>query len=251
MSSTPSLIKEMKIKTGAVVVSQEDKNETSYINNYGQEIKFIRSDNRGVGRSRNLAIINATADICLIADEDMIYVDNYEKIVFDEFKKRPDADIILFSIESLNPDRPCYEETRNHIVNKLNFMKYGACRVAFRRESILKNNIFFSLMFGGGARYGSGEDSIFLNDCLKYGLKIYACTKKIADVKQEESSWFTGFNKKYYFDKGALFSAMGKYNSLLLIPLMAIRGKNEFKDKFSVKQVIDFMVKGRKDYLGK
>ena len=35
-------------------------------------------------------------------------------------------------------------------------------------------HITFSLLFGGGAKYSNGEDSLFLKDCLKYGLVVYA-----------------------------------------------------------------------------
>lgn len=251
MNSDSSLIEEMNLQTDAVIINQCNENKVEVIEKDNFNVKFISDANRGVGRSRNLAIINSDADICLIADEDMVYVDGYEKIVRTEFEKNQEADIILFSLESLNPNRPLYKEVSNHWVGNRNFRKYGACRVAFKRDVILKNNIFFSLMFGGGAKYGSGEDSLFLRECLRNKVKIFASTQKVADVKQDDSSWFTGYNEKYYTDKGALFGAMGAMSSLFLIPVMALRAKETYKDKFSYKQVKNFMMQGRKEYLKK
>lgn len=251
MNSDSSLIEEMNLQTDAIIINQCNENKVELIKRDNFNVKFISDVNRGVGKSRNLAIINSDADICLIADEDMVYVDGYEEIVRAEFEKNSDADMILFSLESSNPERPLYKEESDHWVGNRNFRKYGACRIAFKREVILKNNIFFSLMFGGGAKYGSGEDSLFLGECLKDKIKIFASTQKIADVKQEDSSWFTGYNEKYYTDKGALFGAMGSLSSLFLIPIMALKTKETYKDKFSYKQVKSFMMQGRREYLKK
>ena len=41
-------------------------------------------------------------DIILLCDDDVIYNDNYEKIVISEFKKHPDADLITFNLNSPN-----------------------------------------------------------------------------------------------------------------------------------------------------
>ena len=35
-----------------------------------------------------------------------------------------------------------------------------------------------------------------------------ACKDNIGIVKQDESTWFSGYNEKYYHDRGALFAAM-------------------------------------------
>ena len=45
------------------------------------KIKFISCDEKGLSKSRNKAINNATGDICIIADDDVTYSDDYiEKI---------------------------------------------------------------------------------------------------------------------------------------------------------------------------
>lgn len=248
MNSDDSILNRMRIDSDAVIINQTDYNKIEYLNKNGKTIKFMSNDNRGVGRSRNLALMNSKADICLIADEDMIYVDNYEEVARKEFEKHPDADLIAFTVESLNPERPCYKETNDHKVNKLNFMKHGACGLAVKRASILKNNIMFSLMFGGGAKYGSGEDSLFLSECLDKGLVMYSVSAKIADVTQEDSTWFKGYTDKYYFDKGALFAAMGKYRSILLIPAMSVKMKGTYSGEKSISSVMKLMFNGRRDF---
>ena len=69
-----SLIDKMRIKTDAVVVNQcQEDNSQEFIKN-GHRIRWINSSTRGLSISRNICLENATADICLIADDDLEYL---------------------------------------------------------------------------------------------------------------------------------------------------------------------------------
>lgn len=202
------ILKEMNISSDAIIVNQcaEDRIERFKYNDHN--ILVMSFNERGVGLSRNTALMRATQDICVFADEDMVYVDHYSEIIEREFEKNPKADVILFRIDSLNSERPLILIKKNKRVRRKEAMRYGCARVAIRRSSQQKSNIWFSLLFGGGAKYGSGEDTIFLQDCLKKGLKIYKSTQKIADIKQEDSTWFDGYTSKLFFDKGVLLATV-------------------------------------------
>ena len=246
-----SLYNEMNLHTDAVIINQCDRFERTVSTINGNELKFYSFNERGVGRSRNHALMNSSADICMLADEDMIYVDGYEKIVLRAFKKNPKADIILFEIESLNPERKCAVIKKNARITLFNGLKYGACRIAFKREKVIRSNIWFSLMFGGGAKYGSGEDSLFIYECIKKGLKLYTCKEKILDVKQDTSSWFTGYGEKYYKDKGALFAAMTPRYSKLLSVIFAAKWYQKYKSNYKFTQIVKLMFDGVDDYMQK
>ena len=90
----------------------------------------------------------------------------------------------------------------------LGCMRFGAARVGARLASLREKHITFSTDFGGGTKYGSGEDSLFFRDCLREGLRIYAYPAVIGHLRPEPSSWFTGYNEKYFFDKGVLWSQL-------------------------------------------
>ena len=85
---------------------------------------------------------------------------------------------------------------------------------AFRRRDNPEQNRVFALndlepdaeyIF---RKYGSGEDSLFFRDCLREGLRIYTYPAVIGHLRPEPSSWFTGYNEKYFFDKGVLWSQL-------------------------------------------
>ena len=197
----------MNVKSDAIIINQCDCCAFDVFEKDGSILKMYSFDERGIGLSRNSALMRSNADIIEFADDDMIFTDTYREDVLREFEKHPEADAIIFSLESLNPKRPLLKIKEFGRVSKIEALKYGCARLAVRREKVIHNNIFFSLLFGGGAKYACGEDTIFLQDCIRAGLKIYRSSVKVADVKQDSSSWFDGYTENYYHDKGALFAA--------------------------------------------
>lgn len=248
-----SIVREMNLQTNSIIINQADYFGYEQKKNNSMEIKMYSFNERGVGLSRNNALMRSTADICLMADDDMVYKDGYEEIVLNAFLNNPSADMIMFNV----PIHKKNGETKIKIkrggrVHFFNALKYGTVNIAFRREIIYKKNISFSLLFGGGARYGSGEDSIFIFNSLKNRLKIYSSTEVIAHIEESESTWFTGFNKKYFFDRGALFRAMtGKTISIIMMIQFLIRKKHLYSGELEPLNAFKEMIKGSKDFVKK
>lgn len=243
-----SLLDKMNIQTDAIIINQCDRNQFEDIKYKNNLVKFISLNERGVGRSRNNALLRADSDICLFADEDVSYVDGYEDIIIDAFKKYPDADIIVFNLESTNKQRPIYQITKEHRIRKYNFLKYGTVRIAAKVSSLRKANVHFSLLFGGGTKYGSGEDSLFLKDCITRGLKMYAVPQKIGYVSQDDSCWFRGYNEKYFHDKGALYYCISNRYSKLLCLQFLIRKRKKLCKDIDVMTAYKLMLNGIEDF---
>ncbi len=240
-----SLYDNMNIHSDAIIVNQSDKHSFKTLKKDDYDVIVYNFDERGVGLSRNTALMRATADIVEFADDDMIFTDTHQRDVLKVFEEHPEADAILFSVESLNIERPSLKIKKFKRVSKIEALKYGCARLAVKREKIIYNNITFSLLFGGGARYGSGEDTLFLQDCIRSGIKIYKSPVKIANVKQEESSWFNGYNQKYYTDKGALCAAIFPRLCYLYAILKVIRLKSK---NYSKLEIFQMYLKGISDF---
>jgi glycosyltransferase involved in cell wall biosynthesis len=241
-----SLLEKMNIYSDAIIVNQCEKTEFEEFDYKGNCIRFLSLEEKGIGLSRNNALMRATSDICLLADDDVTYKSNYEDLVCNAFKDNPLADIIVFNVPSTNPKRPSQEIRRSGRVRRFNSLKYGAVRIAFKTTKIKEANIYFSLLFGGGAIYGSGEDSLFLYECIKKKLKVYACPTVIGYVSQEDSSWFSGYTDKYFIDKGVLFSHLfDKYSTLMCLQF-AVRHREMFASKKNWREVFMLMKKGSK-----
>ncbi len=197
---------EMNIQSDVVFANQADRHSYEEAMIDGNRVKMITTPYRGVGNNRNMAILHATGDILMFADDDVIYSDGYAKGVIEAFESVPDADMMVFHCTT-NSDRGMPDIDAVKRVRIWNSMRYGTFCFVIKKESLLKNNLNFTQLFGGGSRYCAGEDNLFMRDALKRGLKVYAHPFTIAFVKQDESTWFKGYDEKFFFDNGAWLNA--------------------------------------------
>lgn len=224
-----SLLQKMNIQSAVIIGNQCDKNSVETFDYNGHKVTYLNFAERGVGLNRNNALMRATGDICLFADDDMEYVDDYCGVIQDAFKQLPDADVIIFNLEEEKPTR--YVIRKLEKVGYLNYLRYGTARVAFRLKSVRKNGIYFNQCFGGGTEHCHGEDNIFLTDCIKAKLKIYAVPKTIAKLTEErESTWNSGYDEKYLIDQGCLYRAISRrWWKLLCLQDAIRRGKRDYQ----------------------
>lgn len=224
-----SLIEKMNINSDVIVGNQCDRNSIEVFEYCGNKAVYLNFAERGVGLNRNNALMRADGEFCLFADDDMKYVEGYEKLVEGAFAEHPDADVIAFNLKEKNPSR--YIITKVRKVNYFNYLRYGTARIAVRLDKIRKNGIMFNLCFGGGTEHCHGEDNIFLTDCLKSGLKMYALPITIAELTEErKSTWNSGYDKKYLEDQGALYRAISKkWWKLLCLQDAVRRSRRDYK----------------------
>lgn len=221
-----SICERMNISTDAIIINQADCFEYKRFSYKGNRIDFYTFNDRGVGVSRNNALMRSVADIVEFADDGMIFLDNYKEIVKGAFNSLPDADAILFNVHSLNPNRPFYQIKECKRVGLVEARNFATPMLAVKREKLLYHNIHFSLLFGGGTKYGAGEDTVLIYDMIKAGLHVYSFPVKIADDVRDKSTWFTGFNEKFFFDKGALIEKTHPKIAKLLAFLLAIKHRS-------------------------
>jgi len=240
-----SILERMNISSDALIGNQCDHNSIDHITYKKHDVTFYSFAERGVGLNRNNTLMRSKADICIFADDDMIFYDNYEEIIKKAFLELPDADVLCLNID---------DEPKIRIVNKkvsrvrwYNYGKYGAARIAIRREAIIRNGIFFNLSFGGGAEYSQGEDTLFLFECLKKGLHVYAVPATVAKlIECRESTWFKGYTDKFFFDKGVYYACLHFPLSWLLGLRFCIKYRKRYKDQFSWVHAYRKLVDGMK-----
>ncbi|RHV33238.1 glycosyltransferase family 2 protein [Ruminococcus sp. OM05-10BH] len=240
-----SLVKKMNIQTDAIIGNQCDFNRIEKKMVDGHQITYLSFSEKGVGLNRNNTLMRSTGDILLFADDDMRYLDGYEKVLVDNFQKYPQADVLVFNIK----EKPILRSVikKPYRVRWNNFMRFGAVRIAVRAESIKRNGIYFNLCFGGGTEHSHGEDTLFLAECLRKKLKIYAVPCYIAELKDErESTWFRGYNNKYFRDKGILYYTISRPLSKILCLQDAIRHEKIYKTPWQATYKI--MSRGIKEY---
>ncbi len=201
------IIKKSNVQTDVVVVNQCDRNlveSFDFVNKKGEtcHAKFINTTERGLSRSRNMAIANAEdADVCLICDDDEYLFDDYPQKILDSYKEEPEADIIAFSL-----DRKDHPKVFPNKKFKLGFKSIGqisSLQISFRRNRIVNTDINFDVKMGSGSGNGGGEENMFLHTCRRKGLKMMYFPKVIATILSTgNSKWFKGYTNEYFRNLG-------------------------------------------------
>ena len=243
------LSERMNLETDAIIVNQCDHFAYQEYQHRGRSVKCFSMAERGVGLSRNTALLHADAEICLFSDEDIVFYPGYEELVLKAFRENPDADLITFNFK-VDPRRTTYYNTERGRIRWYNYGRYPTYAAAARTESLRRANVSFSLLFGGGARYSNGEDSLFFRDCLKKGLHLYAETAELGEEIYRESTWFKGYNEKFFFDRGVLYRYLyGRLAGLFALRFLYAH-KKEMLQKIGLSDAYRFMKQGIREGKG-
>ena len=240
------LIESMHIASDAVIVNQCDRDSSREVKKDSNRIKIIESPTRGVGVNRNLCIDNSFGDIILFGDDDIVYDKDYAKKVCDEFDKHPEAELITFNV-SVCDERRTYTNEGFKKLSSMNIGRYPAYSIAVKRDVLLDKKVRFSPLFGGGAKYSNGEDSLFLKDAFKKQIAMYATDVHIGEEIPRESTWFEGYTEKFFHDRGVLFAFLYGKNAWLWRLRFILVKKEMFEGKIKRGEANRLMKEGIKE----
>jgi glycosyltransferase involved in cell wall biosynthesis len=242
-----SYINTLNIETNCTIINQCNEEEKLNICDNNRSIQFISTSERGLSRSRNMAIENAKSDMCILCDNDVEYVPGYEKLILKQFEDNPKFDIIIFFVNrNVEGSKPYFHRKKK--LSYISVLKTFSPEIAFRRNSLMSKNIIFKEEFGAGSKYCMGEENIFLYECLKKRLKILYVPVKIADLRYEESTWQGISSVQELYNRGAIFYAMtNKFSDLLIIQYI-LRKRKLYRKEISLIDSYKIMRKGKYDY---
>lgn len=236
-------LKKMNINTDAIVINQTDCETLEKLNFEGYKVKIFSNSELGVAKSRNMALKNAAGDICILADDDMQFTDGYKETVIDIYE-RHNADIIIFNFAN-DDDKLNRKNQTVKNVNIFNYMNYGAARITFKNDAIKNKNISFKETYNGIPLPTCGEDTLFLREALKNGLKIIAVPEALAKLQStRESTWFKGYTKEYFFDKGVILEIAHPLLSIPFALFLVLKHKEYSESGFSKLKIFKEILKG-------
>lgn len=234
-------LQQKHIDFNSLIINQTNNN----IITQEQNIIMMNFNEIGIANSRNRAIENATGDVCIISDDDVVYVENLQQIINQAFEANPDADIITFRI--MTPEGDLFKDYKDEAFehNMKSILRVSSIEVAFKLDRIKNKNIKFDEKFGLGSKYISGEENIFLMDCIKSGLNIKYVPVTIGIHKKETSGRI--LNEKAIYSKGALFYRLFGMKCLYLNGGFIVKKSKIIK--FNKIRAIYLIYKGTLDYI--
>lgn len=243
------LCDKMHIASDALIINQSDCVKYECLFYHGYKIECYTFAERGLSRSRNNALLRCTGEILCIADDDMVYTDTYREDIINEFQKHPEADALVFNVTALNDERSGKPIEKYARVGKRESREYGSVHIAIRKRALIGKNVYFNTLFGSGATYSCGEDTLFLKELIEKDLKLYKTPIRIASVDMSDSTWFKGYNEKYFKDKGALIEAAYPRCSYLLAILQSVRNSKKSLGSYKkAAKLFSYYTSGIADY---
>ena len=205
MNQDSSIIQRSNVQTDVVVINQCDEErylEFDFSNKQGKNChaKFISTTERGLSRSRNMAIRNCDSDICLICDDDEVLADSYEEYILTAYNNLPQAGIITFPFHRI--DKPAFFSNKQSAIGFKDIMRTASIQITFKLSLISEHTIFFDEKMGSGTGNGGGEENKFLYDYYKKGVKMYYVPDYITTLDNNESLWRNGFTEEYFRNWG-------------------------------------------------
>lgn len=235
-----SVVKQTNLQSDAIVVNQCDHDSREIINitsKTGKEccVTYINTTERGLSRSRNMAIRNSDSDICLLCDDDEYLEDDYKEKIIRAYLDHPNENIIVFVIERRDYDEPKSYPLKEGYVGLKQLLQTSSVQITFKKEAIISKGISFDIMLGSGTGNGAGEENKFLMDCKRAGLKIYYVPVCLGAVLSGNSSWFKGYTQQFMRNQGwTSRRALGPFLGMVYIFVYGFRHRELFKNNMSI-----------------
>lgn len=238
------------VRNNVVIVNQCDRDENTISDladsrGVFHKTTFICTTERGLSRSRNMAIENATADICLIADDDEVFDDAAASHIIKAYKDHPEADIITFDVKGSHSTKQGLSHKAGRI-GYLGALHISSVQITFRRQSIIEKGIRFDSEMGSGSGHGCGEEIKFLFDCLHKGLRIVHVPVTIATLTPgQESQWFKGWTPRFFVERGWSTSRyLGRPLATLYGIYYVVRKRKKYQQYISMSKAFTNLMKG-------
>lgn len=243
LSDSKEMIKHSHITSDTVIINQCDEENYKEENICNALLRTFSVTDRGLTKSRNLAISKSQADICIICDDDEIFNEGYEKAVSSAYGALPDADIIIFDMV----DRPLKWGNSIKRLGYIDLMSVSSWQITFRREKLLASGVLFDENMGAGSGNGAEEEFRFLTQCRKAKLRIYHYPFRLASVAQTQSTWFKGFDEEFFVNRGNTTRyIMGLPLSVLYAAYYAFAKRKQLSG-MSMLRAFSYTVKGIKE----
>ena len=169
-----------------------------------EKVRVINIDEKGLSKSRNLAIKNASKEICLIADDDVVYLPNFHKKIIKAFNQNREASIITFNHQRIGKEFPQNISRKVYSHSKKTIENVCSIEIAFKLKDIEASRVCFDENFGLGSYFETAEEYLFLCDAIKARIRVFFYPAIIASHPLITSGDDQG-GDRILFARGALF----------------------------------------------
>ena len=214
----------------SILIINQTQNEKLLISDY-PNIRVINSFEKGLSKSRNLALENAVKKILVFADDDVVYQNDFVSKIIAAYNKFQHAIVINFcAINQKGTFLKKYPTDSKKQLNTFDVFNVASIEMTINKEMLDSIGIQFDENFGLGASFEMGEEAVFLFDLKKKNQQIAFENQIIVAHETLTSSDKKGMNERYYI-YGAVFTRVlnNKYAYLLFAKMFFDLKQNKIK----------------------
>lgn len=130
------------------------------------DVTVVTLPGRGLSRNRNNAIAHSSADICLIADDDVTYTPDSIRDVINTFESNPHLDVATFRSQS-DFEKKQFPDYSFSLAKPAKGYYVSSIEITFRRTSIVGKLSFNELLGLGAPVLHAGEESVFIIEAVR------------------------------------------------------------------------------------
>lgn len=211
-----------------------------------QMFDYHFSTDRGISKSRNVALKFCKTEYLLFADDDVFHIDegvNKIESYFEETK----ADVITFV--TMTPTGEFFKKYKSSPFahSKLSLFRVNSVEIAVRVNAIRSAGLCFDSDFGLGSQFPTGEEIIFVQDALRAGLNVQFVPEPIVIHPKESSGSRLSGNGVLIRAKGAMFARI--YGNFSYFFSFVFSVKHYRKSGFGFFKCLSLIFSGCSTYL--
>lgn len=232
----------------SILIINQVENETKLSSSF-PNIRVINSFEKGLSKSRNLALKNAIGNILLISDDDVVFQNGFTAKIIETYNKYPNASAIKFcALKSDKKTSNKYSANSKSRLNAFHILNTSSIELTFNKSQVDFRKYRFDENFGLGGIFEMGEEAIFLSDLKKNDKQLVFEPQIIVEHKNSTSS-----DKKdildRYFISGALFTRIFKEKYIFWIFIKMFFDLKHKKIKMNnLKTIFGSAIKGHKTF---
>lgn len=169
-----------------LIVNQTTSDKILTINN--GRTRVINSFEKGISKSRNLAIYNATKPILLLADDDTVFIKDAVKTIVEAYNEFKTADFICFQTKTFAEELYWKYPSEKGVFPKNKYSKILSVEMSFRKDFLKEKQIKYNEQFGLGGRFQDGENRLLIEDLHKQAARMMFYPKPIVYHASSSSS---------------------------------------------------------------
>lgn len=230
-----------------LIINQTQENNL-LVSDY-PSVRVLNSFEKGLSRSRNLALKKAIGKIVLIADDDVVYIKDFDTKILQAHNQYDSKVVISFCIENSNDllvkKYLSRAKTNLSLIELFNIL---SIEISINKSIFDTLGVKFDKNFGLGSTFEMGEEAIFLSDLNRKNQQIAFVPVVIVSHPEVSSTDKFDFTQRYYI-QGAFLSRVLKVDYFMGLTAKLFFDLKQGKLKFNqISAAIRNANLGKKDF---